>query len=126
MVTHLVKFIIVNFYPDRCMKLWWQNGRTASPCLMNVAFHCANCLAYLLRESTVNEATKTMLLERQKEYKMAALRAKKQGDLEQARLFLRTSKVRKKTGGFVDTVSCVEICICSVEFCIFSLSCARS
>ncbi|XP_070775003.1 coiled-coil and C2 domain-containing protein 1B [Enoplosus armatus] len=41
---------------------------------------------------TSNEATKTMLLERQKEYKMAALRAKKQGDLEQARLYFKTSK----------------------------------
>ncbi|XP_071348012.1 coiled-coil and C2 domain-containing protein 1B isoform X2 [Trachinotus anak] len=39
-----------------------------------------------------NEATKTMLLERQKEYKMAALRAKKQGDVEQAKLYFRTSK----------------------------------
>ncbi|XP_059201384.1 coiled-coil and C2 domain-containing protein 1B isoform X2 [Centropristis striata] len=39
-----------------------------------------------------NEATKTLLLERQREYKMAALRAKKQGDLDQARLYFRTSK----------------------------------
>uniref|UniRef100_A0A8C4IY54 Coiled-coil and C2 domain containing 1B n=1 Tax=Dicentrarchus labrax TaxID=13489 RepID=A0A8C4IY54_DICLA len=39
-----------------------------------------------------NEATKTLLLERQKEYKMAALRAKKQGDVEQARLYFKTSK----------------------------------
>ena len=38
-----------------------------------------------------------MLIERQKEYKMAALRAKKEGDLEQARLHFRTSKVSKKT-----------------------------
>uniref|UniRef100_A0A672HMB4 Coiled-coil and C2 domain-containing protein 1B n=1 Tax=Salarias fasciatus TaxID=181472 RepID=A0A672HMB4_SALFA len=41
---------------------------------------------------TTNDATKTMLLERQKEYKMAALRAKKHGDVEQARVFLKTSK----------------------------------
>uniref|UniRef100_A0A3B4Z2T5 Coiled-coil and C2 domain-containing protein 1B n=1 Tax=Seriola lalandi dorsalis TaxID=1841481 RepID=A0A3B4Z2T5_SERLL len=34
----------------------------------------------------------TMLLERQKEYKMAALRAKKQGDVEQAKLYFKTSK----------------------------------
>ncbi|XP_068557917.1 coiled-coil and C2 domain-containing protein 1B isoform X2 [Cebidichthys violaceus] len=39
-----------------------------------------------------NESTKTLLLERQKEYKMAALRAKKQGDVEQARLYFKTSK----------------------------------
>ncbi|XP_056276428.1 coiled-coil and C2 domain-containing protein 1B isoform X2 [Pseudoliparis swirei] len=39
-----------------------------------------------------NELTKTLLLERQKEYKMAALRAKKQGDVEQARLHFMTSK----------------------------------
>ncbi|KAJ3595526.1 hypothetical protein NHX12_004829 [Muraenolepis orangiensis] len=41
---------------------------------------------------TVDEATRTMLLERQKDYKMAALRAKKQGDVEQAKLHVRTSK----------------------------------
>uniref|UniRef100_A0A672HMW8 DM14 domain-containing protein n=1 Tax=Salarias fasciatus TaxID=181472 RepID=A0A672HMW8_SALFA len=41
---------------------------------------------------SANDATKTMLLERQKEYKMAALRAKKHGDVEQARVFLKTSK----------------------------------
>ncbi|XP_065810339.1 coiled-coil and C2 domain-containing protein 1B isoform X2 [Labrus bergylta] len=39
-----------------------------------------------------NEETKRMLLERQKEYKMAALRAKKQGDVEQAKLHFKTSK----------------------------------
>ncbi|TMS09964.1 Coiled-coil and C2 domain-containing protein 1B [Larimichthys crocea] len=39
-----------------------------------------------------SDSTRTMLLERQKEYKMAALRAKKQGDLEQARLHFKTSK----------------------------------
>lgn len=43
-------------------------------------------------QTDANEATKTLLLERQKEYKMAALRAKKQGDLEQARLHFKTSK----------------------------------
>ncbi|XP_034468357.1 coiled-coil and C2 domain-containing protein 1B isoform X2 [Hippoglossus hippoglossus] len=37
-------------------------------------------------------ATKTLLLERQNEFKMAALRAKKQGDVEQAKLYFRTSK----------------------------------
>ncbi|XP_067331716.1 coiled-coil and C2 domain-containing protein 1B isoform X2 [Channa argus] len=39
-----------------------------------------------------SEATKTMLLERQKEYRMAALRAKKQGDVEQAKLYIKTSR----------------------------------
>ncbi|XP_034410579.1 coiled-coil and C2 domain-containing protein 1B isoform X2 [Cyclopterus lumpus] len=43
-------------------------------------------------DATANELTKTLLLERQKEYKMAALRAKKQGDVEQARLHFMTSK----------------------------------
>ncbi|XP_041804284.1 coiled-coil and C2 domain-containing protein 1B isoform X2 [Chelmon rostratus] len=43
-------------------------------------------------QTDANEATKRMLLERQKEYKMAALRAKKQGDIEQARLYFKTSK----------------------------------
>ncbi|XP_056149967.1 coiled-coil and C2 domain-containing protein 1B [Lampris incognitus] len=43
-------------------------------------------------QSDGSEATRAMLLERQKEYKMAALRAKKQGDVEQAKLHFRTSK----------------------------------
>ncbi|XP_041659652.1 coiled-coil and C2 domain-containing protein 1B isoform X2 [Cheilinus undulatus] len=43
-------------------------------------------------QTDANEETKRMLLERQKEYKMAALRAKKQGDVEQAKLYFRTSK----------------------------------
>lgn len=60
---------------------------------MNVAFHSGNCRALVSRESTANDATKTMLLERQKEYKMAALKAKKQGDVEQAMLYFKTSKV---------------------------------
>lgn len=51
----------------------------------------ANIYNSFLFFSTV--AKKTMLLETQKAYKMAALKAKKQGDLEQARLYLRTSKV---------------------------------
>ncbi|XP_041849243.1 coiled-coil and C2 domain-containing protein 1B isoform X3 [Melanotaenia boesemani] len=43
-------------------------------------------------QTDANEATKAMLLERQKEYKVAALRAKKQGDMEQAKLFFKISK----------------------------------
>uniref|UniRef100_A0A3Q3X3Y0 Coiled-coil and C2 domain-containing protein 1B n=1 Tax=Mola mola TaxID=94237 RepID=A0A3Q3X3Y0_MOLML len=43
-------------------------------------------------EQPHTDASKTMLLERQKEYKMAALRAKQQGALEQARFYLKTSK----------------------------------
>ncbi|KAM4728396.1 coiled-coil and C2 domain-containing protein 1B isoform 2-T2 [Anableps anableps] len=41
---------------------------------------------------SMNEGTKAMLLERQKEYKLAALRAKKEGDMEQAKLYFKTSK----------------------------------
>uniref|UniRef100_A0A4W6FU94 Coiled-coil and C2 domain-containing protein 1B n=1 Tax=Lates calcarifer TaxID=8187 RepID=A0A4W6FU94_LATCA len=66
--------------------------KEAAERMMNVAFHCGNCCAFLSRESAADEATKTMLLERQREYKMAALRAKKQGDVEQAKLHFRTSK----------------------------------
>ncbi|KAM9845265.1 coiled-coil and C2 domain-containing protein 1B isoform 2-T2 [Aulostomus maculatus] len=39
-----------------------------------------------------NDATLTLLLERQREYKMAALRAKKQGDVEHAKQYYKTSK----------------------------------
>lgn len=61
-----------------------------------MTFHCGNCCVLLSRESTANEATKTMLQERQREYKMAALRAKKQGDVEQAKLYFKTSKVSQR------------------------------
>ncbi|MEQ2197092.1 hypothetical protein XENOCAPTIV_022779 [Xenoophorus captivus] len=43
-------------------------------------------------DAAMTEGTKTMLLERQKEYKLAALRAKKEGDMEQAKLYFKTSK----------------------------------
>ncbi|XP_061099090.1 coiled-coil and C2 domain-containing protein 1B isoform X2 [Conger conger] len=45
-------------------------------------------------ESTASQqqATKEMLLGRQREYKLAALKAKQQGDLEAAKLLIRTSK----------------------------------
>ncbi|XP_040027217.2 coiled-coil and C2 domain-containing protein 1B isoform X2 [Gasterosteus aculeatus] len=43
-------------------------------------------------EPDANESTKALLLERQKEYKAAALTAKKRGDVEQARLYFKTSK----------------------------------
>uniref|UniRef100_A0A1A7WHU5 Coiled-coil and C2 domain-containing protein 1B n=1 Tax=Iconisemion striatum TaxID=60296 RepID=A0A1A7WHU5_9TELE len=38
------------------------------------------------------EATRTLLLERQKDYKLAALKAKKQGEVEQAKHYFLTSK----------------------------------
>uniref|UniRef100_A0A3P8XQG4 Coiled-coil and C2 domain-containing protein 1B n=1 Tax=Esox lucius TaxID=8010 RepID=A0A3P8XQG4_ESOLU len=40
----------------------------------------------------VGGATKAMLCDRQREYKMAAIKAKQQGDLEQAKLYYRSSK----------------------------------
>lgn len=52
---------------------------------------------FLSRVSTENEATKTLLLERQKEYRTAALKAKKQGDVEQAKIYIKTSKVSLRT-----------------------------
>lgn len=68
---------------------------------------------------TANEETKTMLVERQREYKMAALRVKKQGDLERARLYLKISKVCSKRRGFVFLFSVCRnaplMCVCRVE-----------
>ena len=72
------------------------NCSLASQNVMNVASHSGNCSFFLSHESTANEESKAMLIERQKEYKMAALRAKKEGDLEQARLHFSTSKASKK------------------------------
>ncbi|XP_060940186.1 coiled-coil and C2 domain-containing protein 1B isoform X2 [Limanda limanda] len=43
-------------------------------------------------QTAATAATKALLLERQSEFKMAALRAKKQGDLEQAKLYFKTGK----------------------------------
>ncbi|XP_031662415.1 coiled-coil and C2 domain-containing protein 1B isoform X3 [Oncorhynchus kisutch] len=42
--------------------------------------------------ASTGEATKAMLLGRQREYKVAALKAKQQGDMEQVKLYFRTSK----------------------------------
>uniref|UniRef100_A0A671RU32 Coiled-coil and C2 domain-containing protein 1B n=1 Tax=Sinocyclocheilus anshuiensis TaxID=1608454 RepID=A0A671RU32_9TELE len=41
-----------------------------------------------------NEPNKDVLLERQKEYRMAALKAKQAGDIDQAKMHIKTSKVR--------------------------------
>ncbi|XP_024137181.1 coiled-coil and C2 domain-containing protein 1B [Oryzias melastigma] len=46
----------------------------------------------LSRQPAGSDETKSLILERQREYKAAALRAKKQGDLEKAKLYFRTSK----------------------------------
>lgn len=43
-------------------------------------------------QTDAKEETKRMLLERQREYKMAALRAKKEGDVDQAKRYFMTSK----------------------------------
>nr|XP_046216556.1 coiled-coil and C2 domain-containing protein 1B isoform X2 [Oncorhynchus gorbuscha] len=43
-------------------------------------------------QASTGEATKVMLLGRQREYKVAALKAKQQGDMEQVKLYFRTSK----------------------------------
>lgn len=59
----------------------------------SLSLHCDSAP----RESTANESTKALLLERQKEYKAAALTAKKRGDVEQARLYFKTSKVSRRT-----------------------------
>lgn len=59
--------------------------------LMSVAVN----LIHIFFFYTEDKAKKTMLWETQKQYRMAALNAKKQGDLEQARLYLMASKVCK-------------------------------
>ncbi|ROJ13901.1 Coiled-coil and C2 domain-containing protein 1B [Anabarilius grahami] len=42
--------------------------------------------------STVGQPTKDVLLERQKEYRMAALKAKQAGEIDQAKMHIKTSK----------------------------------
>uniref|UniRef100_A0A8D3C484 Coiled-coil and C2 domain-containing protein 1B n=1 Tax=Scophthalmus maximus TaxID=52904 RepID=A0A8D3C484_SCOMX len=85
-------FLVLILLPGGRYSILNGGGCLAAEYVMNVAFHCGNCCAFVFRESTVNEVTKKMLLERQREYKMAALRAKKQGDVEQAKLHFKESK----------------------------------
>lgn len=44
--------------------------------------------------SPAGQPTKDILLERQKEYRMAALKAKQAGDTDQAKVHIKASKVR--------------------------------
>uniref|UniRef100_A0A8K9WQJ2 Coiled-coil and C2 domain-containing protein 1B n=1 Tax=Oncorhynchus mykiss TaxID=8022 RepID=A0A8K9WQJ2_ONCMY len=57
-----------------------------------VYFNLFLIIFYLLCVCATREATKAMLLGRQREYKVAALKAKQQGDMEQVKLYFRTSK----------------------------------
>ncbi|KAM7161822.1 coiled-coil and C2 domain-containing protein 1B [Macrochelys suwanniensis] len=45
-----------------------------------------------LRDDSLNTSTRTLLVTRQKEYKLAALKAKQQGDLEKAKEYMKTGK----------------------------------
>lgn len=85
-------------HSERCSFSRGDNGRTSRPDANSrfvigtfLMIDSANIYNSFLFFYTV--AKKMMLLETQKAYKIAALKAKKQGDLEQARLYLRTSKV---------------------------------
>lgn len=69
-----------------------QSSSAALPTLSSVSSPEEPIEETANQPQTPDEATKATLLERQKEYKMAALRAKKQGDVDQARLYFKTSK----------------------------------
>ncbi len=45
-------------------------------------------------DSPTGQLNKDALLERQNEYRMAALKAKQAGDIDQAKMHMKTSKVR--------------------------------
>ncbi|CAM2119065.1 coiled-coil and C2 domain-containing protein 1B isoform X4 [Caretta caretta] len=45
-----------------------------------------------LQDDSLNMSTRTLLVTRQKEYKLAALKAKQQGDLEKAKEYMKTGK----------------------------------
>ncbi len=45
-------------------------------------------------DSPAGQPSKDLLLERQTEYRMAALKAKQAGDIDQAKMHMKTSKVR--------------------------------
>uniref|UniRef100_A0A8D3D4S6 Coiled-coil and C2 domain-containing protein 1B n=1 Tax=Scophthalmus maximus TaxID=52904 RepID=A0A8D3D4S6_SCOMX len=74
--------------------------------------------------SAQQEESEAMLLERQREYKMAALRAKKQGDVEQAKLHFKESKVsytRLETSEvWFKTEKCASVVLCFV-YLVFAL-----
>ena len=70
-------------------------GGTASPAAASPSGQPALQPTSSVRKSPGrNEQQLNYLLERQKEFKMAAIQSKKQGDLEGAKNYLRMSKVR--------------------------------
>lgn len=65
------------------------------------------------KDSTAGLPNKDALLERQKEYRMAALKAKQAGDIDQAKMHIKTSKVRC---GFNHMYIAMYYCFCTVNF----------
>uniref|UniRef100_A0A8C5GRM1 Coiled-coil and C2 domain-containing protein 1B n=1 Tax=Gouania willdenowi TaxID=441366 RepID=A0A8C5GRM1_GOUWI len=74
-------------------KMALQNAKTAGETSKARRYDRGLKVAHTLTHMPApTEKTKQMLLERQKEYKVAALTAKKQGDVGQAKLYFITSK----------------------------------
>lgn len=73
---------------------------------------------FLHADAKVSAPSKDTLLERQKQYRTAALRAKQAGDLEQAKTHMKSSKVR---GASVSVFTCLSLSI-SLSDC-FSILC---
>uniref|UniRef100_A0A8C7R0M8 Coiled-coil and C2 domain-containing protein 1B n=1 Tax=Oncorhynchus mykiss TaxID=8022 RepID=A0A8C7R0M8_ONCMY len=78
---------------DRGIQVCRAGAKACTPCCFPEPIFTKLLRVNADLESVLGEATKAMLLGRQREYKVAALKAKQQGDMEQVKLYFRTSKV---------------------------------
>ncbi|XP_051736986.1 coiled-coil and C2 domain-containing protein 1B isoform X2 [Ctenopharyngodon idella] len=69
-----------------------SSGVTSPASLSSPEGEHAGSAAELHLASTVGQPTKDVLLERQKEYRMAALKAKQAGEIDQAKMHIKASK----------------------------------
>lgn len=66
---------VLHFVYSRCLKSYWVGG-------------------LLSFSDPPNLCMRELLVTREKEYKLAALKAKQEGDLEKAKEYMRTGKVK--------------------------------
>ncbi|XP_053893101.1 coiled-coil and C2 domain-containing protein 1B isoform X3 [Malaclemys terrapin pileata] len=72
------------------------NDMKLSPGSASLQYHAAATsvpeMGTTLQDDSLSTSTRTLLVTRQKEYKLAALKAKQQGDLEKAKEYMKTGK----------------------------------
>ncbi|NXW28198.1 C2D1B protein, partial [Phaetusa simplex] len=70
-----------------------NSGDSVGKGMHNTCILCAMSQRWFILTDLQNSRTRAMLLMRQKEYKLAALKAKQQGDLEKAKEYMKAGKV---------------------------------